>query len=232
VINVNGPFNPTGKPLKTASRARIFVCSAPRSTEETACASRIIANLARKAYRRPVTEKDIAPLLHFYEEGRKAGSFEGGIENALVAMLSSIRFLYRVEPPPAGAKPGSIYRLTDTELASRLAFFLWSSIPDEALLKAAEQGRLSDPESLEHEVRRMLSDPRSNTLTTNFVFQWLKIRDMAARGNGAVRRKRLPRRPQPGGPAERQLYLCQRASGCALRHRERAGRSIPPGDAH
>lgn len=180
VINVNGPFNPTGKPLKTASRARIFVCSAPRSTEETACASRIIANLARKAYRRPVTEKDIAPLLHFYEEGRKAGSFEGGIENALVAMLSSIRFLYRVEPPPAGAKPGSIYRLTDTELASRLAFFLWSSIPDEALLKAAEQGRLSDPESLEHEVRRMLSDPRSNTLTTNFVFQWLKIRDMAA----------------------------------------------------
>jgi hypothetical protein len=179
-VTVKGPFNPTGKPIEAASRTRIFVCRASESAEESACASRIVSNLARMAYRRPVTEKDLAPLMRFYEEGRMAATFEGGVENALVAMLSSTKFLYRVEPPPAGTKPGSIYRLNGTELASRLAFFLWSSLPDEALLNAAEQGKLSDPKSLEHEVRRMLADPRSNSLTTNFAFQWLKIRDMAA----------------------------------------------------
>ncbi len=179
-IMIDGPFNPTGNPVDTASRTRIFVCRAPDPSEETACASRILSNLAVKAYRRPVTDKDLAPLMRFYNEGRKATTFEGGIENATVAMLSSAKFLYRAEPPPASSKPSSIYRLNGTEMASRLSFFLWSSIPDQELLTAAEQGKLSDPKSLEHQVRRMLADPRARTLTTNFAFEWLKIRDMDA----------------------------------------------------
>ena len=179
-VSVNGPFNATGNPVETASRMRIFVCRPPDPKEEPACASRILSNLARKAYRRSVNGKDLAALMQFYEEGRKAGGFEGGIENAMVAMLASAKFLYRVEPPPADAHPGSIYRLDGTELASRLSFFLWSSIPDEELLTLAEQGKLSDPKVLEQQVRRMLVDPRSKTLTTNFAFEWLKVRDMDA----------------------------------------------------
>jgi mono/diheme cytochrome c family protein len=177
-VTVNGPFNATGNPVETASRTQIFVCRAPDPKEESACASRILSNLARKAYRRPVTDRDLAPLIQFFAEGRKTGTFEGGIENATVAMLSSAKFLYRVEPPPANTKPGSIYRLSNMELASRLAFFLWSSIPDEELLTVAEQGKLSDPQVLTQQVRRMLADPRSKTLTTNFAFEWLKVRDM------------------------------------------------------
>jgi Protein of unknown function (DUF1592)/Protein of unknown function (DUF1588)/Protein of unknown function (DUF1585)/Protein of unknown function (DUF1587)/Protein of unknown function (DUF1595) len=179
-ITVNGPFNPTGNPIDTTSRTRIFVCRPPDPNEEPACASGIVSTLARKAFRRPITQKDLAPLMQFYSEGRKTGTFERGIENAMVAMLASAKFLYRVEPPAADAKPGSIYRLSGIELASRLSFFLWSSIPDEELLDVAEQGKLSDPKVLEHQVRRMLADPRAMTLTTNFAFEWLKVRDMAA----------------------------------------------------
>jgi mono/diheme cytochrome c family protein len=179
-ITIDGPFNPTGNPIDTPSRTRIFVCRAPDPKEETACASRIMTSLAKKAYRRDVTEKDLAPLMQFYAEGRKATNFEGGIENAMVAMLSSAKFLYRAEPPPANAKPGTIYKLNGTELASRLSFFLWSTIPDDELLAAADQGKLNDPKTLEHQVRRMLADPRAKTLTTNFAFEWLKIRDMDA----------------------------------------------------
>jgi mono/diheme cytochrome c family protein len=177
-VTVNGPFNPVGTPIDTTSRTRIFVCRAPVPAEESACASRILTNLARRAFRRPVTDKDIAPLMQFYAEGRKTGTFESGVENALVAMLSSTKFLYRVETPPAGAKPGAIYRLSGTELASRLSFFLWSSIPDDELTLAAEQGKLSDPKVLDQQVRRMLADSRARTLTTNFAFEWLKVRDM------------------------------------------------------
>jgi len=178
-VTVDGPFNPTGNPVETASRALIFVCHAPDPKEETACASRILSNLAEKAFRRSVTPKDLAPLMQFYDEGRKTGNFENGIESATVAMLSSVKFLYRAEPPPPDARPGSIFRLNGTELASRLSFFLWSSIPDEELLTVAREGKLSDPAVLEHQVRRMLADPRAETLTTNFAFEWLKIRDMA-----------------------------------------------------
>ena len=177
-ITVNGPFNPAGTPVDTPSRARIFVCRPPDPKEETACASRILSNLAGKAFRRPVTDKDIAPLMQFYAEGRKLGTFDAGIESALVAMLSSVKFLARVEPPPATAKPGSIYRLSGLETASRLSFYLWSSIPDEELLAAGTDGKLQDPAVLEKQVRRMLADPRSKTLTTNFAFEWLKVRDI------------------------------------------------------
>ena len=177
-VTVDGPFNPTGDPVDTLSRTRIFICRASDPKQETHCASRILSKMARKAFRRPVTSEDLAPLMRFYNEGRKAGSFEAGIENAMVAMLASAKFLYRVEPPPAGASPGSLYRLSDTELASRLSFFLWSSIPDDELLGVAEQGRLRDPQVLEHQVRRMLADSRAKTLTTNFAFEWMKVRDM------------------------------------------------------
>jgi mono/diheme cytochrome c family protein len=177
-ITVDGPFNPAGAPVETPSRARIFVCRPPDPKEETACASRILSNLAGKAFRRPVTDKDIAPLMQFYAEGRKLGTFDAGIESALVAMLSSVKFLARVEPPPATAKPGSIYRLSGLEMASRLSFFLWSSIPDEDLVAVGADGKLQDPAVLEKQIRRMLADPRSKTLTTNFAFEWLKVRDI------------------------------------------------------
>ncbi len=179
-ITITGPFNATGNPIETASRARIFVCRPPDANEEAACASRIVSNLARKAYRRPVTDADTAPLMKFYAEGRKVGAFDNGIGDAIVAMLSSAKFLYRVERTPADAKPGSVYHLSSLELASRLSFFLWSSIPDDELLTVAEQGKLTDPKILEQQVRRMLSDPRANTLVTNFAFEWLKVRDMAS----------------------------------------------------
>jgi len=177
-ITVTGAFNPTGNPLDTPSRARIFICRPPDAREETACAWRILSNIARRAFRRPVTDKDLAPLMQFFNEGRKVGTFDAGIESALVALMSSSKILYRIELPPANAKPGSIYRLSPMELASRLSFFLWSSIPDDELLSVAEQGKLTDPKVLEQQVRRMLADTRSKTLTTNFAFQWLKIRDM------------------------------------------------------
>jgi mono/diheme cytochrome c family protein len=179
-VTIDGPFNPTGNPIDTTSRTRIFVCRPPDPNEEAACASRILSNLARRAFRRPVTQKDLASLMEFYNEGRKSGTFERGIENAMVAMLASAKFLYRVEQPPADAKPGSMYGLSGTELASRLSFFLWSSIPDQELLDVAAQGKLIDPTVLEHQVRRMLADPRAMTLTTNFAFEWLKVRDMDA----------------------------------------------------
>jgi hypothetical protein len=134
--------------------------------------------MARKAFRRPVTDKDLAPLMQFYNEGRQIGTFDAGVESALIALLSSSKFLYRIELPPANAKPGSIYQLSGLELASRLSFFLWSTLPDDELLAAGEQGKLTDPKMLEQQVRRMLADPRSKTLTTNFAFEWLKVRDM------------------------------------------------------
>jgi mono/diheme cytochrome c family protein len=179
-VTIDGPFNPKGAAVETPNRRKVFLCRPVNPNDELACASRITATLARRAFRRPVTDADLAPLMKFFSDGRKAGTFESGVENALTAMLSSAKFLYRTEPPPASAQPGTIYRLTDLELASRLSFFLWSSIPDEELLTLAEQRKLSVPKTLEAQVRRMLADPRSKTLTTNFAFEWLRVRDTAA----------------------------------------------------
>jgi hypothetical protein len=178
-VTIDGPFDPTGAPVEAPNRRKVFACRPADPKGEPACASRIMASLARQAFRRPVTDTDLAPLMQFFAEGRKAGTFETGIESALTAMLSSAKFLYRTEPPPANAQPGTIYRLSDLELASRLSFFLWSSIPDDELLTLAEQRKLSAPKTLEAQVRRMLADPRSKTLTTNFAFQWLRVRDTA-----------------------------------------------------
>ena len=179
-VTINGPFNATGDAVETPSRQKVFICRPAAAAGEAACASRIMASLARRAFRRPVTDADLAPLMRFFADGRKTGSFENGIENALTAMLSSAKFLYRTEPPPVNARPGTVYKLSDLELASRLSFFLWSSIPDDELLTLAEKRTLSAPKTLEAQVRRMLADRRAKTLTTNFAFQWLRVRDTAS----------------------------------------------------
>jgi hypothetical protein len=147
---------------------------------ELPCATNILSTLARRAYRRTVTDADLKPLLAFYQEGRKTGNFDDGIERALRLILSNPRFLFRFEPEPANVAAGSVYRISDVELASRLSFFLWSGIPDDQLLSAATEGRLGDPVVFEQQVRRMLADPRAESLVTNFAEQWLFLRNLRA----------------------------------------------------
>ena len=174
-VLIAGPYNPTS-PGDTPSRQKIFVCH-PTAGDEDSCAHTILASLARRAFRRPVTEADIQPLMAFYRNGRGEGDFDRGIQKALQAMLVSPDFLYRIErdPPAAG-----VCRISDLELVSRLSFFLWSSIPDDQLLALAEQGKLQDPAVLDREVRRMLADPRADALVGNFAGQWLYLRNLAA----------------------------------------------------
>ena len=176
-VQITGPFEATG-PGDTPSRRRIFVCHPAKSAEELACAKQILSALARRAYRRPVTDKDAEVLLGFYQQGRNRGDFERGIEEALRLILTSPNFLFRTEPDPAGVTAGSVYRASDLELASRLSFFLWSTIPDEALLNAAAQGKLRDPAALEQQVKRMLADPKAGALVKNFAGQWLFLRNL------------------------------------------------------
>ncbi len=177
-VTIAGPFNITG-PGDTPSRRKIFVCSAQSSKEEEPCARRILANLAHYAYRRPVTDADLKPLLAFYEKGRKEASFDKGIQKALEAMLVSPDFLFRIERDPAGAAPGTVHSISDYELASRLSFFLWSSIPDDELLTLASKGKLCDPAVLKAQVTRMLADDRSKAFVSNFAGQWLYLRNLA-----------------------------------------------------
>ena len=179
-LTVNGPINSAGNRVDTISRQRIFVCRPPDASEEAACASRIFTNIAHRAFRRPVTDRDIAAPMTFFKEARAAGDFEKGIEGGLIAILASPKFLYRAEVPPQSVAAGSMYRISDLELASRLSFFLWSSIPDNELLTVAEQGKLKDPAVLEQQVKRMLKRPQAKSLVSNFAFQWLKLRDMAS----------------------------------------------------
>ncbi len=176
-IDISGPFGTVG-PGETPSRRRIFVCHPSGQRDEEACAAKILSTLARRAYRRPINEDDVAGLLRFYRSGRRAGSFDAGIELAIRTILVDPDFLFRIERDPKGVAAGAIYRLTDLELASRLALFLWSSIPDEQLLDLAEQGRLSDPAVLRQQVQRMLADTRAGALVTNFAGQWLHLRNM------------------------------------------------------
>jgi hypothetical protein len=176
-LEVVGPFDPSGL-SDTPSRERIFVCYPTTEADERGCATRILSTLARRAFRRPVTDADIEAPLAFYRDGRASGSFDTGIQHGLTALLASPKFLFRAEPVPDAVSPGEAYRLTDLELASRLSFFLWGRPPDEALLEVAAAGRLSDPAVLEAQVRRLLADPRSSTLVTSFAFQWLKMRGL------------------------------------------------------
>ena len=181
-LEIIGPFEPTGISDPTESRERIFVCTPHEPSEERPCATEILTNLARGAFRRPVTEADLVPILAFYDQGRSERDFEGGIQKGLMAILASTKFLYRAEPgsPPANLAPDSEYAVTDLELAWRLAFFLWSQGPDDTLLALANEGSLHDPAVLEQQVRRLLADPRSKSLVTNFAFQWLGVRRLDA----------------------------------------------------
>ena len=180
-ISIVGPFDPTGVG-ETPSRDRIFTCRpTPGSAADAeACATAIIGTLAHRAYRRPVTVDDLDQLVSFFREGQAEGGFDAGIETALRALLASPEFLFRVERDPVGVAAGTAYRISDLELATRLSFFLWSSLPDDALIEAAAANRLRDPAVLEAQVRRMLADPRAETLTTNFASQWLHLRNLDA----------------------------------------------------
>jgi hypothetical protein len=176
-ITVAGPFNALG-PGESQSRARIFLCHPATQAEQEPCAERIISALARRAYRRPIVADDLPELLALYRQGAESDGFEAGVELALQKILVSPEFIFRMELDPPDAAPRSAHRVSDIELASRLSFFLWSSIPDEELLAVAERGDLGDAAVLERQVRRMLADPRSHALVGNFAGQWLYLRNI------------------------------------------------------
>jgi len=210
-IRIEGPFN-AAPAKESPSRARIFVCRpagpadpsvlrepqdrpeqgrgtagsgssrASSRDDEAACARRITTNLATRAFRRPAAAGDVQALMEFYQAGRKEGDFERGIEMVLTRILADPRFIYRIETEPASAKTNQPYRISDLDLASRLSFFLWSSVPDEELITVASQGRLKDPAVLERQVRRMLKDSRADALTANFAGQWLNLRGLQSVG--------------------------------------------------
>ena len=180
-FEVKGPFVVTGM-SDTPSRQRVFMCHPKAPAEEGPCAEQIVETLATRAFRRPVSGAEKAALMKFYQAGRDApdgGSFDVGIRRAMTAILASPSFLYRAEPAPQTAQAGSIYRINDVELASRLSFFLWSTVPDDELRNVAVSGKLRDPEVLKAQVKRMLADPRSQTLASSFAFQWLNIGKLA-----------------------------------------------------
>jgi mono/diheme cytochrome c family protein len=179
-VEIEGPYNSQG-PGDTAARRRIFTCRPASQAQEAACARQIVSTLAKRAFRRPVTPEDVTMLMAFYQQGRtEDGSFDGGIEAALQRILADPEFIYRGEPEPATVAAGGTYRISDLALASRLSFFLWSSIPDDQLIDLAARGRLSNPTVLEQQVRRMLADPKSEALVRNFTGQWLGVRGLAA----------------------------------------------------
>ena len=178
-VQITGPFDASG-PGETPSRRRIFSCRPAKGSDEMPCTRRILSTLARRAYRGPVSDRDMEMLLSFYQKGRNRGSFDDGVETALRLILANPKFIFRSEIDPAGTAPGAIHRLNDLELASRLSFFLWSSIPDDELLQAAEQGKLHDPAVLEQQVRRLLADRRAGSLIDNFAAQWLFLRNLPA----------------------------------------------------
>jgi len=177
-IVINGPFSPAGAG-DTPSRKRIFVCQPANATDELPCARQIVGSIARHAFRRPVQDSELSMLMNFYQQGRKGADFETGIQQALARVLVAPAFLYRVEDEPASTPEGGIYRLSNLELASRLSFFLWSSMPDDELLDIAVKGKLSDPKVFEQQVKRMLADSKSQALVTNFAGQWLGLRELA-----------------------------------------------------
>jgi mono/diheme cytochrome c family protein len=175
---ITGPLKVTGI-SDTPSRRRIFLCRPLTAAEEAPCAAKIIASLAGQAYRRPVDAADAAGLMKFYDQGRKdGGNFEAGVRMALQAILASPQFIFRLEEAPTTAKPGQNYRISDYDLASRLSYFVWASVPDKELLDAAKQGTLRNPIVFEKQVRRMLADPRAEALATRFASQWFRLQDI------------------------------------------------------
>jgi hypothetical protein len=179
-VVISGPYDITGV-SDTPARQKIFVCHPARVADEEPCARKILSTLARRAYRRAATDKDVRTLLRVYDVGRSEGGFEAGIQAALERILAGPEFLFRVERDPADVPPGTAYSVSDVELASRLSFFLWSSIPDDQLLNLAESGKLKDSAVFNQQVRRMLRSPRANSLVTNFASQWLYLRNLGSR---------------------------------------------------
>jgi hypothetical protein len=176
-FSITGPYKVTGV-SDTPSRRRIFICRPTAPGDEIPCARRIVANLAGAAYRRPANNEDIESLMEFYGQGRNGHDFEAGIRTALQALLASPKFVFRFEAGPAAVRPGQSYRLSDLDLASRLSFFLWQTVPDAELVKVANGGTLHTPAVLEKQVRRMIADPRAEALSTRFASQWLRLQDV------------------------------------------------------
>ena len=179
-VTISGPYGATSA-AATPTRQRVFVCRPASAADEASCARRILSALTRRAYRRPSTDEDVQSLMPFYTAGRTEGGFDLGIQRALQRLLVSPQFLFRIEQDPPGSASGAPHPVTDLELASRLSFFLWSSIPDDELLNLASDRKLRQPRVLEQQVRRMLADERSMSLVTNFAEQWLYLRDIEAK---------------------------------------------------
>jgi hypothetical protein len=179
-VILTGPFNATGA-ADTPSRRRLFVCQAKAEADEVGCARQILSTVARRAYRSDVSERDLATLMEFFKQGRNGGSFDSGIDLALRRVLASPKFIFRTERDPAGLAPQAAYRVSDVDLASRLSFFLWSSIPDDELLDVAARGALSRPATVERQLRRMLADPKAQALVDNFLGQWLQLRNLKSK---------------------------------------------------
>ncbi len=238
----------TGVSDNTARRA-IFSCRPTAPKEDVPCARRILDRLATLAYRRPATATDIDELMPFYDQGARVGGFEGGVRNAVQAMLSSLHFLFRVEEVPAAAKAGTAYRINDFDLASRLSFFLWGTIPDRELIDVARRGELARPEVFDKHVRRMLADRRSEALATRFASQWLRLQDLhkvepdalsfpyydellatAMERETQLLFDHLVRADRPAHrAADGRLHVRQRAPRAALRHRRRERTGLPEG---
>ena len=176
-LEVLGPNKPTGA-ADSPSRKKIFTCKPANASQETGCAQQIVSTIARRAFRRPLTPQDTEVLMGFYQRGRNEGSFDTGIERSLQRILADPEFVFRKEVEPVSVTTGKAYRISDLELASRLSFFLWSSIPDDELITLAGQNKLHDPLVLEKQVKRMLADPKSDQLVLNFAGQWLSLRSM------------------------------------------------------
>ena len=180
-VILTGPFNATGA-AGTPSRRRLFVCRPKTQADEAGCARQILSTVARRAYRSEPAERDLATLMDFFRQGRKdGGSFDSGIDLALRRVLASPKFIFRTERDPAGMAPGAAYRVSDIDLASRLSFFIWSSIPDDELLDLAARGALSRPATFERQMRRMLADPKAQSLVDNFLGQWLQLRNVRSK---------------------------------------------------
>jgi mono/diheme cytochrome c family protein len=176
-FTVTGPFNATG-PGDTPSRRKIFICRPASQADEQPCARKIVSTLGRRAYRGDLTETDLQRLMGFYQAARRTGTFEKAIQTSLQRILASPKFVFHIEAEPANAAPGTVFRISDLELASRLSFFLWSSIPDDQLLDEATKGRLHTSVDLEQQVKRMIADAKAESLTTNFAAQWLYLRNL------------------------------------------------------
>jgi mono/diheme cytochrome c family protein len=176
-VQVNGPISTSGH-INTASRQKVMICEPSALEQEIDCARQIFSNLAKQAFRRPITDEDIQKSMEFFDVGRQQGSFDAGIKNGMMAILTSPKFLVRAELPEGDVGPGDIIEISELELASRLSFFLWSSLPDDELVDLATRGELRKGDNLDQQIARMLADPRSEALVENFVFQWLRLRDL------------------------------------------------------